>query len=434
MGQNLKVSKNNIDKTSKKNKFLLLCLGQFVASIGHGLSSFTLGVYVFDVSGSALNSSLVMLLGFLPTLALMIPAGGLADRYDRRLLMILGDGLSALGLIFILVFKLLGSLEIWHILLGVCISAIFQALMDPAFKATVSDLLTEDEYTKGSGLIQASSSAKFLLAPLLGGFLYSGVGLEIILLIDIFTVVLTVLASSYVRRGLKTKSFESEASLLKDIHSAWQTLASNRAILTLVFTATALTFFLAFLQTLINPFFLSFSNSETLGVVTSIAASGMLVSSIILGFITMKNHLKYLSFSLSGAAIAMGLTVSFDKVPVIAFFAFMFFFCLPFANSSLDYLVRTNIDNKYQGRVWALIGVISQLGYVFAYPLAGFLADKLFIPAFSEGGALAESFVSNILGTGAAAGIAFEVIIAAIFLLILSLYLLWKKSLRTLVK
>ena len=72
-------------------KFLLLWAGQMVSAIGGGLTSFGLGVYVFEQTGSAASMALVTLLAFLPTLVLSVPAGVLADRYDRRLMMMLGD-------------------------------------------------------------------------------------------------------------------------------------------------------------------------------------------------------------------------------------------------------------------------------------------------------------------------------------------------------
>ncbi len=71
-------------------KFLLLWVGEFISSIGGGLTSFGLGVYIFNQTGSAASMGVVTLLGFLPTLLLGVPAGVLADRYDRRLLMMIG--------------------------------------------------------------------------------------------------------------------------------------------------------------------------------------------------------------------------------------------------------------------------------------------------------------------------------------------------------
>ena len=68
-------------------KFMLLWAGELISAIGSGLTSFGLGVYVFRQTGSAADMALVTLLGFLPSFLLSIPAGVLADRYDRRLLL-----------------------------------------------------------------------------------------------------------------------------------------------------------------------------------------------------------------------------------------------------------------------------------------------------------------------------------------------------------
>lgn len=82
-------------------KFLLLWSGELICAIGSGLTSFGLGIYILQETGSAADMSLVTLFAFLPTLLLSVPAGVLADRIDRRLLMMAGDGLSALGILYI---------------------------------------------------------------------------------------------------------------------------------------------------------------------------------------------------------------------------------------------------------------------------------------------------------------------------------------------
>ena len=74
--------------------FLLLWMGQLVSAIGGGLTSFGLGVYVFNQTGSASGMAIVSLLAFLPNLIFSAPAGVLADRYDRRMLMMIGDAVS----------------------------------------------------------------------------------------------------------------------------------------------------------------------------------------------------------------------------------------------------------------------------------------------------------------------------------------------------
>lgn len=176
--------------------------------------------------------ALITLLGFIPTLLLSVPAGVLADKYDRRLLMILGDGLSAFGVVFILICMLNGGASLFQICVGVFISAVFSSLLEPSYRATITDLLTKDEFSKASGLVS------------LAGLFIFGFGI-------------------------------------------------------------------------------------------------------------------------------------FENIIPITIFGFLFFAMLPFANNSLDYLTRTNIPDELQGRVWGLIGFISQLGYVVAYAISGVLADSI---------------------------------------------------------
>ncbi|MBQ8824548.1 MAG: MFS transporter, partial [Ruminococcus sp.] len=75
-------------------KFIPIWIGEFISSIGTGMTSFALSVYVYQVYGNASAVSLVTLLAYLPTI-LLNPIGGLlADRYDRRVMMICGDMFS----------------------------------------------------------------------------------------------------------------------------------------------------------------------------------------------------------------------------------------------------------------------------------------------------------------------------------------------------
>ena len=123
---------------------------------------------------------------------------------------------------------------------------------------------------------------------------------------------------------------------------------------------------------------LDFKSSKVLGIAETVCACGMLVSSVIIGICGLKkNFTCTLSISLVLAGISM---VGFglkENILMICGFGFMFFFMLPFANNCLDYLARTNIDADKQGRAWGLISFLSQLGYVFAYGLAGISADKI---------------------------------------------------------
>ncbi|MGN0621284.1 MAG: MFS transporter [Porcipelethomonas sp.] len=357
-------------------KFFLLWSGELISSIGGGLTSFGLTVYVFNKTGSAGSTALIALLAFLPNLLLGVPAGVLADRIDRRLLMMLGDGLSAVGLIYILICMQSGGAEVWQICLGVTVSSVFSSLMDPAYKATVSDLLTEDEYVKASGLVNLAGSARYLISPFLAGLLLAVSNISLLLIIDICTFLLTVITTAVVRRGLTEKKEKKETSFSEDLKCGWKAVAGNKGLITLVAMSALMTFCMGAIQILSEPMVLDFESSKTLGIVETICASGMLVTSVLLGAKGMKKGIvKALCLSLGTAGLCMFGFGFKENLIVIAVSGFVFFTMLPVANSSLDYLVRTNISNELQGRAWGVIGFISQLGYVLSYGLSGVIAD-----------------------------------------------------------
>lgn len=359
-------------------RFLLLWGGELISSIGGGLTSFGLSVYVFQRTGSAADMALVSLLAFLPTLILSAPAGVLADRYDRRLLMMLGDGLSGLGLLYILICMLTGEATLVQICVGVSISSVFSALLEPSYRATVTDLLTTEEYSRANGLVSLAGSARYLLSPMIAGLLLAVSDIRLLLIIDICTFFITLTTTAVVKRGCETKKSEPQGSFADSFREGWQAITEKNGILVLLLMSSLMTCFMGTFQILAEPMILDFADSTFLGITETISACGMLVSSLLLGIKGIRSgHVKVLSTSLvlAGAMIAV---FGWKQNPyLMCASGFLFFAMLPFANNCLDYLVRINIADEKQGRAWGLIGMISQLGYVVAYSLAGVIADRI---------------------------------------------------------
>lgn len=363
-------------KKSNFSKFLLLWAGEFISAIGGGLTSFGLGVYVFQQTGSAGSMALVTLLAFLPTLLLSVPAGVLADRHDRRLLMMVGDGCSAFGILYILLCMMNGEAALWQICVGVFISSTFSALLEPSYRATVTDLLTSEEYSKASGMVSIAGSARYLISPILAGGLLAVSDIKLLLVIDICTFFPTVIGAAVIRKEIARKTVENKPSFGESLRQGWSAIAGNRGISVLIAVSAVMTCFMGTFQTLAQPMILDFADSATLGVGETVCACGMLVSSLFLGAKGIKReYVKILSVSLLLAGIGMiGFGIR-ENIYLMCPFGFLFFATLPFANNCLDYLVRINIPDELQGRAWGVIGFLSQIGYVVAYALAGTAAD-----------------------------------------------------------
>jgi len=370
--------RGNVKRKTNYRKFLLLWSGELVSAIGGGLTGFGLSVHVFQKTGSAGSMALVALLAFLPKLLMSVPAGVIADRHDRRLLMIMGDGLSALGLAYILACMLQGEAALYQICIGVFVSSLFSSLLEPSYRATVTDLLTREEYSKASGMVSVAESARYLISPVIAGFLLAVSDIKLLLLIDICTFFLTAVCTAIVRAGLASKTAGNTTTLVESFKEGWNAVTRKRGVIILVVASSAITCFMGTIQILSEPMILDFTDSRVLGVAETICACGMLISSVLIGIRGLKKHFtRVLAVSLILAGLAMvGFSLK-ENMCLICCFGFLFFFTLPFANNCLDYLVRTNIDADKQGRAWGLIGFLSQTGYVVAYASAGLLADKI---------------------------------------------------------
>ena len=404
---------------SNYKKFLLLWSGEFISSIGGGLTSFGLSVYVFQKTGSAASTALVALLAFLPVLLLSPIAGVLADRYDRCLLMMLGDGMSGAGLIYILICMFMGEAKLYQICIGVLISAVFSSLLEPSYRATVTDMLNEDEYSKASGMMSLAGSARYLISPMLAGILLGVSDVKLLLIIDICTFVLTVICTAIVRKSRLSKHTKTNESFIESFKAGWEAITEKKGIFILIVISSVITCFMGAMQILVEPMILDFESSKVLGISETVCASGMLCSSIIIGIVGIrKNFTRVLSISLAMCGLAM---IGFgfkENIRLICGFGFMFFFMLPFANNCLDYMTRTNIEATKQGRAWGLISFLSQIGYVFAYGGAGLLADK----------------IAEIKHIGVGRGAAMVIMISGALLSVMALSILRFKSIRELEK
>ena len=405
--------------SSGMKKFLLLWMGELISSIGGGLTSFGLGVYVFQKTGSAAGMALVTLLGFLPTLLFTVPAGVLADRYDRRVLMMIGDGFSGLGILYIFLCMIRGGANLVQICIGVFISAIFSSLLDPSYRATITDLLSKEEFSKASGLVSLAGSARYLFSPVIAGLLLAYHDISLLLLIDVSTFFVTITTTFIVRRGIKAKQPTEKQSFLESMKEGWRAIHIEKGVFVLVLCSSLITLFLGTLQILVEPMILSFSDSKVLGIVETLCASGMLVSGMLLGGIGIKKEYgKVLQISFFMAGIFMiGMSI-FENLVSISIFGFFFFATLPLCNNCMDYLCRTNIPDALQGRAWGFIGFLSQMGYVLAYAVSGLAADGL----------------GSLSGMGVGRGAAMMIGISGVFLSLVAVTFLRFPAIRELEK
>lgn len=398
-------------------KFILIWIGELISGIGSGMTAFALSVYVYQATGSVSLVSVIAVASFLPTILLSPLGGVLADRYDRRLLMIIGDLFSGLGLMYVLWNIHMGTDSMLPIISGVTFNAIFVALLEPSYKATVTDLLTEGEYARASGMVQIAGNARYLISPALAGVLLAVSDIRLILLLDICTFFITITTVALVRKSIGKPVTKEKRSAFVEMKEGFAVIKQSKGIPSLIALMAVVCFFVGFLQTLVSPMALAVSDAKTVGILESVCAVGMLIGSVFIGILGIKGSYVR-TLSLAGMVASVCIAVSGVSVNLFITGAgiFLFFLALPFLNTSADVLVRSNVASEVQGRVWGLISLLSQAGTAVAYVLSGVLADHIFEPLLAEQGFLAGS-VGKLIGTGQGRGIGFMLILSGLFML-----------------
>ena len=405
--------------------FYKLWLGELISNIGSGMTAFALSVYIYEKTGSVSYVSLITLLSFMPSIILSPIGGLLADKYDRRLLMIIGDLFSGLGLVYILWSIQAGEKSIVPIFVGITFSSVFTSLLEPSYRATLTDILEEENYVKASGLIQAAGSAKYLISPVIAGIVLSVADIRVILLLDILTFITTCLMIFLVRKSMNSETQNYKKDSFKGLLEGLFIIKENRGVYSLVIIMFFVCFFMGFIQILIRPMILALSNVKTAGMMESLCAVGLLIGSLWIGIAGIKkNYSKILAVACFFCGIFMSMTGVNENLVIIGISTFLFFSTLPFMNSCADVLVRVSIPNELQGRVWGLISLITQMGTVVAYIISGVMADYVFEPMFNKNGILVEN-IGLIIGTGKGRGIGFMLILSGMGMLIMAI-VIWK--------
>jgi len=297
-------------------------------------------------------------------------------------------------------------------------------VQNPAYKASVTDLLDPESYSKASGLMQLAESSRYFIAPIIAGFLLGFWDIKNILIVDILTFLVAIGAVFWIKKDLNTgkhvENDKNKQNFRSDLTEGFRYTFSLKGLLWLLCITALITFFVGFLQSLFGPMVLAFADSKTLGITLTLMATGMLVSSFLIGaFSKIKNQLSILSISLAVAGLFYALLGFSTSILFITVSGFLFFFALPFINTSLDVIIRNNVENSIQGRVWSIVSLISQFGMVLAFCISGLLADIVFNPLFETEGFFS-STVGQIIGTGQGRGIGFMFLLSGIFILILA--------------
>lgn len=400
--------------------FVVVWVGQVVSLLGTSMTIFAVTIWAYQETGRATDLAHIIFFSFAPTIILSPFAGALVDRWNRKLVMIISDLASGLATIVILILFATGRLEIWQLYVTGAFSGIFQAFQFPAYSASITLMLPKSQYARASGMLSLAQSASGVLAPVLAAAILGFSNLGAILVIDIVTFVVAVLALFVVYIPQPERSVAGAAgagSLWQESAYGFRYIWERPSLLGLQLVFTALNFVVAFAFVLSSPMILARTgnNEIMLGSVQSIGAVGGVIGGLLLStWGGPKRRIHGVLLSMFGAALFGEALLGMGQVFIVwAVANFILFFTLPMLNGSNQAIWQAKVQPDVQGRVFSVRRLIAQASFPLATLLAGPLADQVFEPAMEAGGALAESF-SWLVGTGPGAGMGLMLVIFGI--------------------
>ncbi|OBQ34695.1 MAG: MFS transporter [Anabaena sp. MDT14b] len=388
--------------------FLIVWFGQLVSLTGSGLTSFALGVCVYQRTDSVTQFSLILLSAMLPCILISPVAGALVDRWNRRWCMIVSDSGAGITTAVLALLLATGSLEIWHIYLAVSLSSVFKAFQLPAYTASTSMLIPKKYLPRASCVVRSGEACAQLISPLLGGVLLGIVKLQGVILIDLVTFLFaltTLLLVRFPNTKTAAVSEDGKASIWQDVVYGWTYIAVRPGLLVLLILFALDNFVTGVVEVLFTPLVLTFASVTELGTIQSIGGVGMVLGNLTMTISGGPRSLirGIFAFDLFAHMIilAFGLRTS---LPLFALLNFLLFFSIPIINGCCDAIFLRKVTPEVQGRVFATIRMISMLCIPLAYVVAVPLAERIFEPLMAKNGLLAGS-IGEIIGVGPGRGI-----------------------------
>lgn len=400
--------------------FTIVWVGQAFSLLGTNMSGFAWTIWVYQETGSATALALAGLFFTLPLLLMSPIAGALVDRSNRKFMMMISDLASGLVTIGLLILYLTGNLEIWHLYVGNFISGTFQTFQWPAYSAAITMIVPKKHFARASAMNDLAGNVSGIFAPMLAGALLGIIQISGILVIDIVTFVIAILALLVVHIPQPEATEEGKqgaGSIWKESAYGFRYIFERRSLLGLQLVFMLGNFFSSIGFTLVAPMILARTNSNELifGSVQTAGAVGGVIGGLAMsawGGTKKKVHGVLTGWAVSSifGHILFGLGRS---LPVWAAASFMFAFFIPLINSSNQAIWQSKVAPDVQGRVFAIRRLIAWGVTPLATLIAGPLADFVFEPAMRTSSLLSSSF-GWLTGVGPGTGMSLIIIFSGI--------------------
>ncbi len=369
--------------------FYTILLTQVFSLIGSQMSGLAVGIWVYQETGNAAPLAFAAFFGTLPRVVMSGVAGVLADRWDRRYVMVIADIGQGLTTGFLMLVFLTDSFALWHLYTMSFLGSIFSAFQGPAFQASITMLIPDEHRDRANALQQLTGPASGVIAPIITGLVFTIIGVTGVMAIDMVTffVAVGVILMVHIPRPEQTaEGAASRGSIWKEAFYGFRYLWNKRPLFVLVSYFSFVNFLANGVFILMTPYVIARTDStELLGTLLGVMSMGAIVGGIFMsvwGGTRPRIHTVLPGIAFAGAFIAAyGLEMSPILMGAVLFIMMV---PLPMVNAAITSILQLKVAPDIQGRVFAAIGQLASLMTPLAYLAAGPLADNVFEPAIGQ--------------------------------------------------
>ena len=362
------------DSLLRNARFLRLWIGQGTSFVGDAVSMVALVVLVVQVTGSASAVGGALVARLLPTIASPL-AGVIADRVDRRIVLVASDlarAVLVLGLVFA---RDLATIYVLVFLMGLA-----RTVFNPTVRAAFPSVVGGGDLTRANALIGGTFSTSIMVGPALGGLLVASIGVDAAFLADAVTYLISAILLSTVPLPHPRRESEEEAGFVRELRSGFGYLLGARVPLAIVVGA-----FLTILTINATVPAEVFLAKETFGagdvgygLLVSLWGGGMVLGSAMMAVLGNRINLVLLYFlsifvgasALVGTGLAPAFILALGALTVEGA-------ATGIDNVATDTILQKRVPEAFLGRVFSIRFLGYSAGEALAYPLGGLLVDTV---------------------------------------------------------
>lgn len=405
---NIKV-RSTLTTLREMRSFLILWATQAFSGLGSAMTGYALIIWSYTQEGSALVTALLAVSSYAPYVLCSVFAGALSDRWDKRRTMLICDALAAATTLCILVLLKLNMLEVWHLYLLNALNGLMNTVQQPASEVATTAILPRKHYQKIGGLHQLSGSLNGILTPVLAMAVLGFAGLDGVILFDLvtFTVAFAVLLL-FIRIPEGEKAQSRKESFGASIRAGMSFLREKRGIFTLILFLAAINLVASMYNAALPAMLLSRTGGgETaMSILNTFTAVTTLIGSLIASVLPApRSRVKVIGWTLLLSMSTENFFLAFGRsLPVWCIGAFLGWIAIPIMNANLNAVMRLNIPQEIQGRVYAARNSFQFFTIPLGYLLGGAAVDCLFEPLMAL--QREESLLVRLFGMGKGSGAA----------------------------